>query len=100
MTIAVLALGLCLIPSGLVMVFASWGARLEISEAAPKYAARLYQPIADQVLFGYWPIRSLVLFREPAPPKVSSTVRMLRVIYAATWLVFILFLGCALALAL
>ena len=99
MDIAALILGLCLIPSGLVMAFASWGAKLEIAKAAPDYAVRLYQPIPDQIIFGYWPIRSRVLFREPIPPQIRGTVRMLRGIYAAHWLVFALFLCCVFALA-
>ena len=97
MSVALIVLGLCQMASACVMLFASWGARLELFKAAPDYAARLYQPVADQIFLGYWPLRSRVLFREPVPPQITNTVRMLRGIYAAHWVLFALFSSCVLA---
>jgi hypothetical protein len=93
-------LGFCLIFTSILMLFTSWGSKAEIIGASPEYASRLFEPVPSQFFLGTWPVRSRVLFFEVPPAKVLPTVRLLRGIYAAHWLLFLAFVGCVLAVLL
>jgi hypothetical protein len=93
-------LGFCLIVTGILMLSTSWGSKAEITDASPGYASRLFQPLSSQFFLGKWPVRSRVLFFEAPPAKILPTVRLLRSIYVAHWLLFLAFVGCVLAVLL
>lgn len=82
--------------SGAFASFVSSGAKAEIADADTAYASRLYRKEIDQFLFRQLPIRIAVLFREPPPSAIASTVQTMRWVYGINLGMFVGFIGCLL----
>ena len=69
----------------------SWGSKEHIRAIAPEYCARLYNSAIDQAVLRAMPMRYTVLFGEPVPAGLKSTITPIRWIYAANLSLIIAF---------
>jgi hypothetical protein len=86
-------LGLGVLVSTIVSWFTEMGCRLEIEQAEPAFARKLFRSSGDQVIFGSGPVRVWALFFDTAPASISSSIQLLRWV-CGTQLFMLFALGC------
>jgi len=93
--IAVSFMACCMI--GLMLYLTAIGARDEIRNADPDYAAKVLRGTGGALLFG-GPVKFLELFRYKTPQKVSATISLMKSLVIAYFISLATFLVCVVAL--